>query len=75
MRQNRWNSSNSAAFVVNRAWFYAVADRKQDFYDALETALKVRPRETLIWIDQEVDVDKYREEARFMELVSRYEKR
>jgi tetratricopeptide (TPR) repeat protein len=63
------------AFVVNRAWFYAVADRKQDFYDALETALKVRPRETLIWIDQEVDVDKYREEARFKELVSRYEKR
>ncbi len=61
-------------FAINLAWFYAVADRKQDFYVALERALMLRPGETLVWIDQEVDIDKYRDEARFKELLTRYQK-
>lgn len=59
-------------FAGNLAWFYAVAGREQEFFEALERALRVRTLETLLWIDQEVDIDKYREHERFKALVARY---
>lgn len=60
----------SEYFIGNIAWFNAVADRKAEFYKAFEAALKVRPQETLVWVDQEVDINKYRNEERFKQLVS-----
>jgi hypothetical protein len=58
-------------FITNIAWFNAVADRKAEFYQAFERALEVNRQETLVWIVQEVDIDKYRNEERFKELVRR----
>jgi hypothetical protein len=59
------------SYITNIAWFSAVADRKDDFYEALERSLKVAPQQTQLWIDQEVDIDKYRDEERFKTLVQR----
>jgi hypothetical protein len=58
-------------FITNLAWFYSVADRKADFYDALARSLQVDRQATLVWIDQEVDINKYRDEERFKQLVQR----
>jgi len=58
------------AFISNIAWFYAVAGRDDDFYAAFERSLQINREATLTWIDQEVDIDKYRSEERFMQLVS-----
>jgi hypothetical protein len=66
---------HSDDFAVNLAWFYAVADRKEEFYKALEHALEVDPTNTLVWIDQEVDIDKYRNEPRFQTVVAKYKGR
>ena len=63
------------SFSIKLAWFYAVADRKQEFYDALECALRTRPQETMLWIDQEVDIEKYRKEERFKTLVAKYSRK
>ncbi len=57
-------------FAINLAWFYAVADRKPEFYEQLETALNVQRARTLVWINQEVDIEKFRGEERFKTLVA-----
>jgi hypothetical protein len=57
-------------FITNIAWFDAVADKKAEFYEAFERSLEVNRDATLTWIDQEVDIDKYRNEERFKQLVS-----
>ncbi|NPV20427.1 hypothetical protein [Bradyrhizobium aeschynomenes] len=56
-------------FITNIAWFYAVAGRDDDFYAALERSLQINRQATLTWIDQEVDIDKYREDDRFKQVV------
>lgn len=61
-------------FAINRAWFYAVAEREQEFYGALERALQVQTAAALIWVDQEVDIDKYRKTERFKTLMAKYPK-
>ena len=43
----------------------------QQVFEARERALRVRTLETLLWFDQEVDINKYREHARFKALVAR----
>jgi tetratricopeptide (TPR) repeat protein len=58
-------------FITNIAWFNAVADRKEEFYEAFERSLAIYRQATLLWIDQEVDIDKYRNEDRFKQLVGR----
>ena len=55
-------------YLANIAWFYAVADLKDQFYEAFERALKLRPTETIRWVDEEVDIDKYREDDQFRTL-------
>lgn len=57
------------AFIINIAWFNAVAGREAQFYDALERALKVRRDDTLVWIEQEVDIAEFKKQKRFKELV------
>lgn len=57
-------------YITNIAWFYAVTDQKASFYEALEQALNVNRQPTLAWIDQEVDIDKYRDELHFKQLVT-----
>lgn len=57
-------------FITNIAWFNAVADRKAEFYEAFERSLLVDRENTLVWVVQEVDIDKYRNEERFQRLVS-----
>jgi hypothetical protein len=59
------------SFIINIAWFNAVADRKAEFYEAFERSLQTHPQQTLLWIDQEVDIDKYRNEERFKQLVAK----
>ena len=61
--------------VVDLAWFYAVAGWNDKFYDMFERALALRPRATLFWADQEVDIDKYREEQQFKDLLVKYDQR
>jgi hypothetical protein len=58
-------------FIGNIAWFNAVADRKEEFYKALERSLEVNRDATLQWIVQEVDIDRFRNKERFKQLVSR----
>jgi tetratricopeptide (TPR) repeat protein len=60
----------SNQFAINLAWFYAVADSKREFYEQLETALRVERDRALVWINQEVDIDKFRDEERFKTLVA-----
>ena len=59
-------------FTVNLAWYYAVADQKEDFYKELEFALDRSRQQTLWWIDQEVDIKKYSDEERFKKLLAKY---
>jgi Flp pilus assembly protein TadD len=62
--------------ATNLAWFRAVAGPEEDFYQALERALTLSPDNgTLQWIDVEVDLDRYREEPRFIELLDRFDNR
>jgi hypothetical protein len=60
------------AFAINLAWFYAVADQKDNFYKDFERALQVNAERTLEWVDQEVDINKYRNEERFKSLLAKY---
>ncbi len=65
----------SDGFSVNLAWFYAVAERKIDFYREFERSLQVNTERTLEWVTQEVDIDKYRNEERFKAMVAKYRAR
>ena len=68
--ENRISSDGNLA--INLAWFHAVAGQKDAFYQALERALKLARLNTLVWIDQEVDIDAYRDDERFKTLVAKY---
>lgn len=63
---------STGQFDTNLAWFYAVANDQHAFYLALEQALRTNKVQTLLWLDQEVDVDKYRGDERFKNLVMKY---
>ncbi len=62
-------------FDMTLAWFYAVAGLEDKFYNKLEASLKNNRQQTLIWIDREVDLKSYREDARFKQLIQTYEYR
>lgn len=63
-------------YEVMVAWFYAVSRQREKFYPAFETALaNSRNTHILEWIDQDVDLDLYREEPDFKALVAKHKER
>ncbi len=63
-------------YLCMRAWFHAVSDDRASFYTALDTALaQTDTTRALIWIEQDRDLDPYREDRRFRELLERHRAR
>ncbi|MCZ7645722.1 MAG: hypothetical protein M5U26_10630 [Planctomycetota bacterium] len=63
-------------YEIMVSWFYAVSRQREKFYAAFETALKnTRGTHILEWIDQDVDLDVYRNEPEFKTLVETHRKR
>jgi tetratricopeptide (TPR) repeat protein len=64
---------NSDNLASNLAWFRSVAGPKSEFYIAFERALELDVGGKIFsWIDAEVDLDPYRKDAKFIELVFRF---
>jgi tetratricopeptide (TPR) repeat protein len=60
-------------FDIMNAWFYAVSQQRDKFYPAFEQALaESQSTHILEWIDQDVDLDVYRNEAEFKALVEKH---
>ncbi|MGD0090782.1 MAG: hypothetical protein ABSE73_12755, partial [Planctomycetota bacterium] len=58
------------------AWFYAVDKQREKFYTQFEHALSLsRSPHTLVWIEQDVDLDVYRGEPEFKALVEKHRRR
>jgi tetratricopeptide (TPR) repeat protein len=58
------------------AWFYAVSEQREQFYAAFTHALEQsRTVGVLHWIDQDVDLDIYRNEPEFQALVRKHRAR
>ncbi|MCX7806489.1 MAG: hypothetical protein N3A38_15080, partial [Planctomycetota bacterium] len=58
------------------AWFYAVSRQRDKFYAQLEKALTIaHSTHILVWIEQDEDLDHYRNEPEFKELVARHRDR
>lgn len=67
-QEDFWNSM--------QAWFYAVSGQDEAFYRAFTITLEATHSEhTLTWIDQDEDLDRFRKEARFRELVATHRAR
>jgi tetratricopeptide (TPR) repeat protein len=57
-------------------WFYAVSEQRERFYSAFAYALeRASSIYMLHWIDQDVDLDVYRDESEFKALVARHSAR
>ncbi len=62
--------------LILRAWYHAVCGHREAFYRAFEAALAAaRSPYILIWLDQDGDLDRYRDEARFRRLVRLHRQR
>ena len=61
---------------IMQAWFYAVSKQRDKFYQAFDFALSASksPR-ILTWLEQDVDLDHYRDEQAFKDLVQKHRKR
>ncbi len=63
-------------YEIMCAWFYSVSQQRDKFYQAFETTLThARATHILEWIDQDVDLDVYRNEEQFKALVEKHAKR
>jgi len=63
-------------YEIMVSWFHAVSQQREKFYAAFETALtNARSPHILEWIDQDVDLDVYRNEPRFKALVAKHRAR
>lgn len=72
----RAHVESNLSLATNLAWFRAVAGPEKEFYKALERALSQSPNHNVLnWIDQEVDLDQYRDDVRFKELLNRFDNR
>lgn len=59
-----------------QAWFYAVSEQRERFYEAFEHALRTADNpQILTWIAQDVDLDVYRDEEPFQRLLSVHRER
>lgn len=63
-------------WAIMHAWFFAVSAQKQEFYKAFSIALENAHSEGILnWIDEDVDLDPYRQEVEFKRLVDEHRKR
>lgn len=61
---------------IMQAWFFAASTQREKFYAAFEKALtKAHSTRILEWIDQDPDLDVYRNEEEFKTLVEKNRKR
>jgi|GEM_PF-6614718 len=64
---------NNTLYATNLAWYRAVVGPKDAFYIAFERALQLDTTGNIFqWIDAEVDLDKYRGEEKFKQLMKTY---
>lgn len=62
--------------LILRAWYHAVCGEREAFYRAFEAALAgSHSPYILIWLDQDGDLDPYRDETRFRRLVASHRRR
>lgn len=58
------------------AWFYSVSRQREKFYKQFKYALSIaRTTRVIEWLDQDVDLDVYRNEPEFKALVEEHRKR
>lgn len=58
------------------AWFYAVSKQRDKFYTQFERTLSLsRSPHNLVWIEQDVDLNVYRDEPEFKALVEKHRQR
>ena len=63
-------------FAIMQTWFQAVSQQRDKFYEHFEAALAgARSTRILEWIDQDVDLDVYRNEPQFKTLVAKHRER
>ncbi|MCY3017766.1 MAG: tetratricopeptide repeat protein [Planctomycetota bacterium] len=63
-------------YDIMQAWFHAVSQQREGFYKHFEYALShARSTSILEWIDQDVDLDVYRNENEFKALVEKHRAR
>src|SRR4051812_39531417 len=63
-------------WMIMQAWFLAVDGDHVGFLDRFEAALAASNSQSiLVWIEQDVDLDPYRDDARFKQLVARHRQR
>jgi tetratricopeptide (TPR) repeat protein len=59
-------------YEIMVSWFYAVSEQRGKFYGQLERALDLsNSTRILVWIEQDVDLDPYRNEPEFKALVAK----
>lgn len=60
--------------ATNLAWFRAVAGPRDEFYRALERALRLdTDNSTINWVRMEADLDRYRDDQRFKDIIAPYD--
>ena len=60
-------------YEIMQTWFFAVSKQREKFYPQFEKALAgARSTRILEWIDQDVDLDVYRQEPDFKALVEKH---
>ncbi len=58
-------------WFIMQAWFSAVTAQREDFYRLFALALeKSNSEHVLTWVDQDVDLDPYRNDAEFQRLIA-----
>ncbi len=63
-------------FNIMNAWFYAVSKQRDEFYREFKHALEEsKSTQILEWIDQDVDLDPYRNDPEFKALVEQHARR
>ncbi|MFH0939052.1 MAG: transglutaminase family protein [Planctomycetota bacterium] len=68
--------SDLEAYEGMLAWFYAVSHQREKFYSQLDRALALsQSPHILIWIEQDIDLDVYRNEPEFKALVEKHRQR
>jgi tetratricopeptide (TPR) repeat protein len=67
---------NLEFYEIMLGWFYAVSQQREKFYPQFKKTLDhARTPQILIWIEQDVDLDIYRNEPEFIALVEKHRNR
>lgn len=63
--------ADRAFWCSMKAWFFAVSGQREQFYPAFREALgEPATPHTLIWVDQDVDLDPFRQEPEFQAILA-----